>query len=173
MGTAVLSYRICLVVTLLVSGIWGCSMLATRPVQEMSDTSAAIKAAREVQADTKEPELYRQAMEWYSKARQEYRLKNFQLALEYAKKARSFAEQAEFNAVSMGASREEVRDSSSPRGVTTEPTPSPYPYPTPEGIPSEAYEEEQKKKEEEARKNSPSPSGVPAPTLPSSTPNSK
>src|SRR4051812_24234163 len=57
----------------------GCSLLATRPLQEMSDTSAAIRAAKEVQADTLSPEFYRQSNEWFFKAKHEYKFKNFLL----------------------------------------------------------------------------------------------
>lgn len=65
----------------------------------MSDTAAAIRAAREVQADTLTPELFRQASEWFNLARREYKYKNFSLALEYAQKAKEFAEEAEFEAI--------------------------------------------------------------------------
>src|SRR4051812_41542456 len=61
----------------------GCSIVATRPVQEMSDTQASLRAAREVQADTLSPELYRQATELYFKAKNEYKFKNFELARRY------------------------------------------------------------------------------------------
>jgi hypothetical protein len=93
-----------------------CSIAVTRPVQEMSDTSAAIKAAKDVQADTTVPELYRQATEWWRRARHEYRFKNFDLALDYAEKARKFAEEAEFEAIKSG-------------GTRAEPTPEPQPAP--------------------------------------------
>jgi len=73
----------------------------------MSDTSSALKAAREVQADTLAPELFRQANEWFMRAKREYKLKNFQIADEYAHKARYFAEQAEFEAMRNGAKRVE------------------------------------------------------------------
>lgn len=71
----------------------------------MSNTTAAIRAAKEVQADTLAPELYRQAREWYQKSLRDYRLKNFKEAELYAKKARSFAEWAEFEALRNGAAR--------------------------------------------------------------------
>ena len=71
----------------------------------MADTSAALKAAREVQAETLAPELFRQAGEWFFKAKKEYRLKNFDLAALYADKARTFAEAAEFESVRSGAQR--------------------------------------------------------------------
>ncbi len=85
-----------------------CTIFATRPVQEMSDTAAAIKAAHEVQADTQAPELYRQANEWMIRAKNEYRLKNFALARDYSAKARRFAEQAEFESLKLGAARSDV-----------------------------------------------------------------
>ena len=83
----------------------GCSLLATRPVQEMSDTAAAIKAAREVQADVLAPDFFREASEWFYKAKKEYKFKNFLLAKQYAQKARHFAEQAEFDSIRSGGTR--------------------------------------------------------------------
>lgn len=100
----------------------------------MSDTRAAIRAAHDVQADSIAPELYRQATEWYVKARHEYRFKNFEEAKEDADQARHFAEEAEFEAIRNGG----VRTSD----VSTEPPPpgpSPYPYPTPTGTPADVY----------------------------------
>jgi hypothetical protein len=85
-----------------------CSILATRPVQEMSDANAALKAAVEVQADTLAPELYRQAREWFFKAKQEYQLKNFYEAKGFAQKSRRFAERAEFEAIRNGAARSDI-----------------------------------------------------------------
>lgn len=89
-------------------GVSGCSLLATRPVQEMSDTSAAMRAAREVQADTIAPDLYRKADEAWLKAQHEYKYKNFQEALDFANKARRLAEEAEFEAIRAGAARNDV-----------------------------------------------------------------
>lgn len=71
----------------------------------MSDTYTAIRAAKEVQADVLAPELYRQANEWFYRARKEYKLKNFELAENFARKARHFAEQAEFEVIRNGGSR--------------------------------------------------------------------
>jgi hypothetical protein len=88
-------------------GLAGCSLFVTRPVQEMSDTNAAIKAAKEVQADIKAPELYRQATEWFLRAKAEYKLKNFDYALEDAQTARHFAEEAEFEVIKNGGARSE------------------------------------------------------------------
>ena len=83
-----------------------CSITATRPTQEMSDTRAAILAAKEIKADTHTPELYQEALEWYYRARKEYRFKNFREAQNYAEKARALAETAEFEAMRNGNIRE-------------------------------------------------------------------
>jgi hypothetical protein len=101
----------------------------------MSDTHSAILAAKEVQADTLAPEYYREATEWFSKARHEYKMKNFALARDYAVKARQFAEQAEFEAVRGGATREEPAPPEAPAA------PQPYDYPTPTGTPASVYEQ--------------------------------
>lgn len=121
----------------------GCSLFATRPVQEMSDTSAAIKAAREVQADVLAPELYRQANEWYLKAKNEYRLKNFREARGYANKSRAFAEEAEFLALRGGAQREDI---SVPEPVM--PPKAKEEFQKPEGINQEDYENVMKEREQ-------------------------
>src|SRR5271170_1694147 len=112
--------------------VLSCALTATRPVQEMSDTTAALRAAKEVQADTLAPELYRQANEWFLKARREYKFKNFLFAQEYAGKARKFAEQAEFEAIKNGGNRTDIAppDLAAP---APQPEPSPYDYPTPQG----------------------------------------
>jgi hypothetical protein len=147
-------------ILLLFSG--SCSVFATRPVQDMSDTEAALRAAKEVQADTLAPELYRQANEWWFNARKEYRFKNFALAQEEAVKARRFAEQAEFEALRNGGNRTDVapvdqaiqapstQSIPSGGGATPEPSSTPYAYPTPQGTPADQYE--QRKTEDEARK---------------------
>lgn len=108
----------------------GCSIFKTRPVQEMSNTSAALKAAKEVQADILAPVLYREAMEWFQKAKAEYKLKNFQTAEEYALKARGFAEQAEFEVIKGGGQR-----AAAPEEAPPAPAPTPYDYPTPTPTP--------------------------------------
>jgi hypothetical protein len=143
--------------------IAGCSIFASRPVQEMSYTSVAIRAAKEVQADTLAPELFRQANEWFFKAKHEYKFKNFKLAKEYTEKARHYAEQAEFESLRNGGNRTE----SAPADMASErPAAKPYPYPTPEGTPAEFYE--QKKAEEEKKRatgSSPNINSNPSPNL--------
>ncbi len=116
---------------LFLSATVSCSLVATRPVQTMSDTQAAIKAAKEVQAETLAPELYRQSNEWFFRAKNEYKLKNFDLAKEYADKARRFAEMAEFESLKNGATRAEVI---APDPLATQPA-TPYEYPTPTATP--------------------------------------
>ncbi|OFZ69464.1 MAG: hypothetical protein A3K03_02440 [Bdellovibrionales bacterium RIFOXYD1_FULL_44_7] len=151
-----------------ITTIIGCSVFALRPTQEMSDTAAAIKAAREVQAEILAPELYRQANEFFFKAKNEYKFKNFREAKEYAEKSRRFAEQAEFEAIRNGADRVEdtaltplANETTGPPPTTAPPAPKPepYEYPNPTGTPYETYEKQQQA----------SPT-APAPTPISSTP---
>jgi hypothetical protein len=159
---------------LLFSG--SCAVFATRPVQDMSDTEAALRAAKEVQADTLAPELYREANEFWFKARKEYRFKNFALAQEEAIKARRFAEQAEFEALRNGGNRTDVapvdqaiQSPSQPAaGATPEASPSPYSYPTPEGTPADEYQ--QRKTEDEARKAKEAQANQPAAPQATDTP---
>ena len=123
----------------------------------MSDTQASIRAAREVQADTLAPELFRQSNEWFLKARSEYKFKNFALTQEYAAKARRFAEQAEFEAIRIGGNRTEVpADPALTAGSGAPPLPPPLPTPAPTGTPFEDFE--RRKKEDELKaKTSPLP----------------
>lgn len=113
--------------------IGGCSLAVTRPVQEMADCSAAIKAAKEVGAETLAPELYRKANEAYFRAKNEYRMKQFDIAVEYVEKARKYAEEAEFEALRAGGHRNSLAPLEEPK-----PESSPYDYPTPTGTPQES-----------------------------------
>jgi len=109
-----------------------CSLTVTRPVQQMSDTAAALKAAKEVNADTLSAETYRKAAEAYLRAQNEYKLKNFNIALEHALEAKNLAEEAEFEALQKGATRTSLISLEDPV-----PTPTiPYDYPTPTGTPA-------------------------------------
>jgi hypothetical protein len=83
----------------------GCSLMKERPIQLMSDTSAALRAAKEVSADTLAPELYRRATDAYFRAQNEYRLKNFAIAEDFANRAKRLAEEAEFEALKQGSNR--------------------------------------------------------------------
>jgi hypothetical protein len=142
-----------------------CALTATRPVQEMSDTGAAIRAAKEVQADTLAPELYRQANEWFLKARKEYKFKNFSFAQQYAVRARKFAEQAEYESIKNGGTRSEAP---ADQPAAAAPAPAPNEYPAPQGTPAESYEQRKaedeaaRKAAEQASRPSPAPSENPA-----------
>lgn len=117
----------------------------------MADTSTAIRAAREVQADTLAPELFRIANEWFFRAKNQYKFKNFKLAKEYAEKARRYAEEAEFVAIQAGASRVDLSYSDS---QATEP--KSYDYPSPTGRLAEKFENDF---------SSPSPTASPSPVV--------
>jgi hypothetical protein len=116
-----------------------CSLFKTRPVQEMSDTAAAMKAAKDAQADINAPVLYREANEWWQKAKAEYKYKNFEDAEAYAIKARKLAEQAEFEVLKNPGQRTEspMDDGSASQAPPAAPAPAdtPYPYPSPTGTP--------------------------------------
>lgn len=113
-----------------------CSLFKTRPVQEMSDTAAAMKAAKDAQADVIAPVLYREANEWWLKAKAEYKYKNFEEAEAYAIKARKLAEQAEFEVLkNPGQRMESIPDTTPPAATEPAPADTPYAYPTPTGTP--------------------------------------
>jgi hypothetical protein len=156
----------------------GCALFATRPVQEMSNTSAAMRAAKEVQADTLAPELFRQANEWFFKARAQYKFKNFQEAHEYATKARVLAEQAEFEAIRNGGVRSDgasgggsadATQGTSSEAITKEMPESVSAEPTPVGTPVEVYDQrkaaedkaEQQQKEAVNERLYPKPAAAP------------
>jgi hypothetical protein len=88
--------------------IASCSIVATRPSQEMSNMDVAIRSAKEVNADVLAPELYRLAVESSLSAKREYRFKNFLDAKKHADIARSYAEQAEFESIRNGGKREQL-----------------------------------------------------------------
>lgn len=84
-----------------------CSVLATRPEQEYSDATVAIRAAKEVKAETMAPGIYRKALEAFEIGKREYRIKNYQEAQKALVRARQYAEQAEFTAMKSGATRQD------------------------------------------------------------------
>jgi hypothetical protein len=153
-----------------------CSLFTTRPVQDMSQTSAALRAAKEVQADVLAPELFRQASDYFFKAKREYKFKNFNFATVYAQKARRLAEEAEFEAMRNGGNRsgEQITDPLANQPADSMNTPGAVP--TPEGTPVEVFE--QRKTEEDASRNKalsestlpePTPAPTPAPYYPPPT----
>lgn len=151
--------------------LWaGCSLVQTRPVQEMSDAAAAIRAAREVQADTLSPELFRQANETFFRAKNEYRLKNFVEAKQFADQAKDFAERSEFEVIRFGTARNanqlpdplaegglgsaEAAAQETQRAARPKPTLAPNAYASPSGVPVEAYDSWEKEyKAEQAKKS--------------------
>lgn len=110
----------------------------------MSDSAYAIRAAREVQADTLAPELYRKANEWYFKARNEYQVRNFGDARDYAVNARKFAEEAEFQALKNGAIRQDLYGLSGQDAESIDVVEGGAPSPTPpETVTVEEYDKRQ------------------------------
>jgi hypothetical protein len=107
--------------------ISACSITAVRPSQEMSNLEVSLRAAKEVNADVLAPELYRSAQETATKARREYRYKNFEIAKKYADQGRIYAERAEFEALRNGAKREAI-----PTDPLSEPSYAPVPIGTPD-----------------------------------------
>jgi len=107
----------------------------------MANTAAAIRAAREVSADSVAPEFFREAEEWYFKARQEYRLKNFARSRDAADRARVAAEKAEFQAILGGSKRVSITSTSEPAATepvapeATSPAPEAAPVPAPSSEP--------------------------------------
>lgn len=136
----------------LLSTAQACSIAATKPVQEMSNTAAALRAAREVQADVLAPELFRQATEYFSQAKRDYQFKNFFEAKLNAKKARIFAEQAETEATINGGNRtsqEPVVPEQLSKPVLP-PSSAPGPVSSTGGQFVETLEEQEKVKEQQA-----------------------
>ncbi len=136
-----------------------CSLFHDRPLQLMSDTAAALRAAREVSADSLAPEKFRLAGEAYFRAQNEYRLKNFEIAEKYAKRAQRLAEESEFDALRQGSARTSLLPPEVPAAA---PPPS-------------TYEEPKGQLATEAMKN-PTPSqapssgsGAPSPSAPQSS----
>lgn len=156
----------------------GCSLMATRPVQEMADASAAIKAAREVGAQDRVPELYRQAIENFARAKAEYRYKNFALARDFTIKARRMAEEAEFQAINGGAERNPDIHNAAPSVAGTEaagtftpdPVHSPDEYASPTSTPADDYD--QRRKQEDAARTAPGATGS-TPPVPVPAPNAQ
>lgn len=91
------STKVILLMNLLLAS--ACGVLTTRPKQEMSYAQVAYLAAKEVQADSKAPVLFRKAEFYYLRAKSAYKRKYFNKALELANLSRSYSERAEYIAV--------------------------------------------------------------------------
>ena len=94
----------------------------------MADASTAIRAAREVQAETKtlsSTELFRKAIDWFEKAKVEFRLHNFSQAELFANRARVYAESAEFEAIRDGGQRRQASSASNEVETVQDPMANP------------------------------------------------
>ncbi len=99
-----------------------CSIATTRPIQEMSYANSALRAARDLHADTLSPELFRAATEVYSNAKHQYRFKNFDTARKYALKSMRLSERAEFDAYLKGGATPEISSKQVPaEGASADP----------------------------------------------------
>lgn len=88
----------------------------------MSNAEVALRAAKDLNADSLVPELYRSAVDSFFKAKRDYRLKNFDKARQYALRATRLAEQAEFEAYRMGGATPESESKIvTPEGGTPDP----------------------------------------------------
>lgn len=88
-----------LILLVLMISITACGLTTTRPKVEMSLAQAAFLAAKESGADIHAPNLFRQAEDYYLKAKSAYRRKYFNKAQEYALLSKKYSEQAEYSAV--------------------------------------------------------------------------
>jgi hypothetical protein len=88
-----------LIVFCLILVLGSCGIATTRPKLEMSLAQSAFLAAKEAQAETLAPGLYRKAEFYYLKAKASYRKKYFNKAKQYADLSREFSERAEFVSV--------------------------------------------------------------------------
>jgi stalled ribosome alternative rescue factor ArfA len=79
--------------------LMSCGLTTTRPKVEMSLAQAAFLAAKEAGADVHASNLFRQAEDYYLKAKSSYRRKYFNKAKEYALMSKKFSEQAEYAAI--------------------------------------------------------------------------
>jgi hypothetical protein len=79
--------------------LWSCGLTTTRPKIEMSLAQAAFMAAKESGAEIHASNLFRQAEDYYLKAKSSYRRKYFNKAKEYALLSKKFSEEAEYTAI--------------------------------------------------------------------------
>ena len=123
-----------------------CSLTAVRPVQEMSNAEVAIKAAKDLNADSLAPELYRKSMDAYYKAKREYKIKNFEDARKFAITATKLAEKAEYKAYTLGGATPEASQKLlPPEGAAHDPETA-----LQEGLPEERPSETTDNEEDEA-----------------------
>lgn len=73
-----------------------CGLATTRPKLEMRMAQSAFVAAKQAEAQTLAPGLYRKAEFYYLKAKSSYKRKYFNKAKQYAVLSKKFAEKAEY-----------------------------------------------------------------------------
>lgn len=121
------------------------SVTATRPDQELAQAVYAVKAAKEVQADTLSPGMYRKATELLEEAKRDYRLKNYEESKYNLKRARLAAEAAELAALKSGGSRNGPQAAptdpmaGAPAGMGMMPGMGNAPMPGPQSTPSPTH----------------------------------
>jgi Domain of unknown function (DUF4398) len=79
--------------------IASCGLATTRPKIEMSLAQSAFMAAKEAGADVHASNLFKQAEDFYLKAKSSYRRKYFNKAKEYALQSIKYSEEAEYTAI--------------------------------------------------------------------------
>lgn len=89
--------RFLVLISLFIFG--ACGLTTTRPKIEMSLAQAAFMAAKEAGADVHASSLFRNAEDYYLKAKSAYRRKYFAKAQEYALLSKKYSEQAEYSAI--------------------------------------------------------------------------
>lgn len=70
-----------------------------RPVDDMILADVALKAAQKVKAEVLAPDTYRQAENFYLRAKKDFQEGYFESAKKFAHRARQTAEQAEYQSV--------------------------------------------------------------------------
>lgn len=84
---------------ILVISLGACGLTTTRPKLEMRMAQSAFVAAKEANAQTLAPGLYRKAEFYYLKAKSSYKRKYFNKAQQYAILSKKFSEKAEYISV--------------------------------------------------------------------------
>jgi hypothetical protein len=105
-----------IVLILLLSNLfWGCGLTTVRPKLEMSYAQAAFLAATDANAANLAPNLFKQAENYYLKAKSNYQRKYFNKAKQYAILATKYSERAEYHAKK----RKAMGDGSAPKEETS------------------------------------------------------
>ena len=81
---------------LLIFFLGACGLATTRPKTEMALAQTAFLAAKQANAQSLAPNIFRKAEFYYLKAKSAYRRKYFNKAKQYAILSQKFSEQAEY-----------------------------------------------------------------------------